>query len=196
MILANISRRGNVITIASTNKPDILDPALVRPGRFDRKIFIPEPGLIGRVDILKVHARKKPMAEDVDYAAVMRLITDRMLCLCCKYLLGTQSLKVRIVTRPQVSLHGWELRCEHMFLSSMVGSKLPTKRRINCGLRPSDNKKVMLRKMKEGHKKFKMSLTYIAQAGKDPFLEYKDLKMADWPVNCFLFETRTAYSVL
>ncbi|PWA89264.1 AAA-type ATPase family protein [Artemisia annua] len=69
--------RGNVITIASTNRPDILDPALVRPGRFDRKIFIPKPGLIGRVEILKVHARKKPMAEDVDYAAVAAM-TDGM----------------------------------------------------------------------------------------------------------------------
>ncbi|GFY97073.1 AAA-type ATPase family protein [Actinidia rufa] len=62
--------RGEVITIASTNRPDILDPALVRPGRFDRKIYIPKPGLIGREEILKVHARKKPMAEDVDYVAV------------------------------------------------------------------------------------------------------------------------------
>ncbi|KAK7325157.1 hypothetical protein VNO77_29279 [Canavalia gladiata] len=62
--------RGEVITIASTNRPDILDRALVRPGRFDRKIYIPKPGLIGRVEILKVHARKKPMAEEVDYTAV------------------------------------------------------------------------------------------------------------------------------
>ena len=46
--------RGEVITIASTNRPDILDPALVRPGRFDRKIYIPKPGLIGREEILKV----------------------------------------------------------------------------------------------------------------------------------------------
>ena len=46
--------RGNVITIAATNRPDILDPALVRPGRFDRKIFIPKPSLIGRIEILKV----------------------------------------------------------------------------------------------------------------------------------------------
>ncbi|GJX06677.1 cell division protein FtsH, putative isoform 3 [Tanacetum coccineum] len=69
--------RGNVITIASTNRPDILDPALVRPGRFDRKIFIPKPGLIGRVEILKVHARKKPKSKDVDYAAVAAM-TDRM----------------------------------------------------------------------------------------------------------------------
>ncbi|XP_078431886.1 AAA-type ATPase family protein [Wolffia australiana] len=62
--------RGNVITIAATNRPDILDPALVRPGRFDRKIFIPKPGLIGRKEILEVHARKKPMSSDVDYVAV------------------------------------------------------------------------------------------------------------------------------
>ncbi|KAF5466552.1 hypothetical protein F2P56_016470 [Juglans regia] len=69
--------RGEVITIASTNRPDILDPALVRPGRFDRKIYIPKPGLIGRIEILKVHARKKPMAQDVDYMAVASM-TDGM----------------------------------------------------------------------------------------------------------------------
>lgn len=69
--------RGEVITIASTNRPDILDPALVRPGRFDRKIFIPKPSLTGRIEILKVHARKKVMADDVDYMAVAS-ITDGM----------------------------------------------------------------------------------------------------------------------
>ncbi|KAL1551568.1 putative inactive ATP-dependent zinc metalloprotease FTSHI 2, chloroplastic [Salvia divinorum] len=69
--------KGEVITIASTNRPDILDTALVRPGRFDRKIHIPKPGLIGRVEILKVHARKKPMAPDVDYLAVATM-TDGM----------------------------------------------------------------------------------------------------------------------
>ncbi|GAV77556.1 AAA domain-containing protein/Peptidase_M41 domain-containing protein [Cephalotus follicularis] len=69
--------RGEVITIASTNRPDILDAALVRPGRFDRKIYIPKPGIIGRMEILKVHARKKPMADDVDYMAVASM-TDGM----------------------------------------------------------------------------------------------------------------------
>ncbi|XP_048492131.1 probable inactive ATP-dependent zinc metalloprotease FTSHI 2, chloroplastic isoform X2 [Beta vulgaris subsp. vulgaris] len=69
--------KGEVITIASTNRPDILDPALVRPGRFDRKIHIPNPSLQGRIEILKVHARKKPMAEDVDYMAVASM-TDGM----------------------------------------------------------------------------------------------------------------------
>ncbi|GFP87760.1 ATP-dependent zinc metalloprotease ftsh [Phtheirospermum japonicum] len=64
--------RGEVITIASTNRPDILDPALVRPRRFYRKIYIPKPRLIGHVEILKalVHARKKPMAQNIDCTAV------------------------------------------------------------------------------------------------------------------------------
>ncbi|KNA18724.1 hypothetical protein SOVF_068170 [Spinacia oleracea] len=69
--------RGDVITIASTNRPDILDPALVRPGRFDRKIHIPKPSLQGRIEILQVHARQKALAEDVDYMAVASM-TDGM----------------------------------------------------------------------------------------------------------------------
>nr|QKY65101.1 AAA-type ATPase family protein [Passiflora contracta] len=69
--------RGEVITVASTNRPDILDPALVRPGRFDRKIMISKPGFLGRMEILKVHACKKPMSDDVDYPAVAS-ITDGM----------------------------------------------------------------------------------------------------------------------
>ncbi|GLJ06992.1 hypothetical protein SUGI_0054940 [Cryptomeria japonica] len=65
--------KGDVITIAATNRPDVLDAALVRPGRFDRKIYIPKPSLEGRIEILKLHAQKKPMADDVDYEVVARL---------------------------------------------------------------------------------------------------------------------------
>ena len=54
MCLDGFEGRGEVITIASTNRPDILDPALVRPGRFDRKIHIPKPSLQGRIEILQV----------------------------------------------------------------------------------------------------------------------------------------------
>ncbi|CAI0432130.1 unnamed protein product, partial [Linum tenue] len=75
--LEGFEGRGEVITIASTNRQDILDPALVHPGRFDRKIYIPRPGLIGCMEILKVHASNKPMAEDVDYMAVASM-TDGM----------------------------------------------------------------------------------------------------------------------
>lgn len=56
----------NVIVIAATNRPDILDNALLRPGRFDRQIFIHKPDILGREQILEVHAKNKPLAENVD----------------------------------------------------------------------------------------------------------------------------------
>lgn len=61
-----------VIVMAATNRPDVLDPALLRPGRFDRQIFITPPDLRGRTEILKVHARNKPVAEDVRLEEVAR----------------------------------------------------------------------------------------------------------------------------
>ena len=64
--------RGGVILIAATNRPDILDPALLRPGRFDRQIGVDAPDLSGRHQILKVHSRGKPMAEHVDLKSVAR----------------------------------------------------------------------------------------------------------------------------
>ncbi len=54
-----------IIVIAATNRPDVLDPALLRPGRFDRQVVVPLPDIIGREQILKVHMRKVPMADDV-----------------------------------------------------------------------------------------------------------------------------------
>ncbi len=63
---------GGVIMIAATNRPDILDPALLRPGRFDRQIAVERPALDGRFEILKVHAKGKPFNEDVDLMNVAR----------------------------------------------------------------------------------------------------------------------------
>lgn len=62
----------NVIVMASTNRPDILDPALLRPGRFDRRVLIDRPNAIEREQILKVHARKKPMAEDIEFLTLAK----------------------------------------------------------------------------------------------------------------------------
>lgn len=62
-----------VIVMAATNRPDVLDPALVRPGRFDRRVVVDLPDRDGREDILKIHARKKPFAEDV----ALRVIAER-----------------------------------------------------------------------------------------------------------------------
>ncbi|WP_435742720.1 ATP-dependent zinc metalloprotease FtsH [Nocardioides sp. SYSU DS0663] len=64
--------RGGVILIAATNRPDVLDPALLRPGRFDRQIQVDAPDLAGRHQILKVHSRGKPMSEDIDLLSVAR----------------------------------------------------------------------------------------------------------------------------
>ncbi len=61
-----------IIVIAATNRPDILDPALLRPGRFDRQIFVPLPDVKGRLEILKIHTRNKPLAEDVDLEVIAR----------------------------------------------------------------------------------------------------------------------------
>jgi cell division protease FtsH len=62
----------NVIIVAATNRPDILDPALLRPGRFDRRVVLDRPDMKGREKILEVHARGKPLGKDVDMTALAR----------------------------------------------------------------------------------------------------------------------------
>jgi len=61
-----------VILVSATNRPDVLDPALLRPGRFDRQVVVPLPDVKGREKILAVHARKTPLAGDVDFAVIAR----------------------------------------------------------------------------------------------------------------------------
>ncbi len=61
-----------VILIAATNRPDVLDPALLRPGRFDRQVVVPIPDVKGREEILRVHAARSPLADDVDLAVLAR----------------------------------------------------------------------------------------------------------------------------
>ena len=61
-----------IILVAATNRPDVLDPALLRPGRFDRQVVVPNPDVLGREQILKVHMRKVPLAQDVDPRVIAR----------------------------------------------------------------------------------------------------------------------------
>ncbi len=61
-----------VILIAATNRPDVLDPALLRPGRFDRQVVVPRPDLKGRYEILKVHSKKLPLEQDIDLEVIAR----------------------------------------------------------------------------------------------------------------------------
>src|SRR5690554_3299219 len=64
--------KDNVIMIAATNRPDILDPALLRPGRFDRQVVVDRPDLAGREAILRIHAANKPMAGEIDLSVLAR----------------------------------------------------------------------------------------------------------------------------
>ena len=57
-----------LLILAATNRPEVLDPALLRPGRFDRRVIVDRPDLKGRIEILKVHAKGKPLGDDVDLA--------------------------------------------------------------------------------------------------------------------------------
>ena len=68
-----LERTKDVIVIGATNRPDILDPALLRPGRFDRIIYVPPPDEEARYQILKIHTRRMPLAEDVDLRELARL---------------------------------------------------------------------------------------------------------------------------
>ena len=70
--LDGFDTRTNVILIAATNRPDVLDPALLRPGRFDRQVAVDAPDLVGREAILAVHAKGKPLGDDVDLTSVAR----------------------------------------------------------------------------------------------------------------------------
>jgi cell division protease FtsH len=67
-----LEERTNVIILAATNRPDVLDPAILRPGRFDRTVHVPMPDFKGRRDILKVHSKNKKFTEDVDLEAIAK----------------------------------------------------------------------------------------------------------------------------
>jgi cell division protease FtsH len=62
----------NVIVVAATNRPDVLDPALIRPGRFDRQVVLDAPDVKGRVEVLKVHTKGKPLSDDINFDVIAR----------------------------------------------------------------------------------------------------------------------------
>ena len=70
--LDGFDKHTNIVVIAATNRPDVLDPALLRPGRFDRQVMLDKPDIRGRFAILEVHAKGKPLASDVDLLALAR----------------------------------------------------------------------------------------------------------------------------
>src|SRR5665213_1689720 len=71
-MFVGVEANEGIILIAATNRPDVLDPALLRPGRFDRQVVVPNPDVVGRENILKVHVRKVPLAPDVNLKTIAR----------------------------------------------------------------------------------------------------------------------------
>jgi len=71
--LDGIAKLEGVVVIGATNRPDIIDPALLRPGRFDRIIYVPPPDREARLEILKVHTRNMPLAEDVNLEEIAEI---------------------------------------------------------------------------------------------------------------------------
>src|SRR5262249_16315471 len=70
--LDGFDKNTNIVVIAATNRPDVLDPALLRPGRFDRQVMLDKPDIRGRLAILEVHAKGKPLASDVSLMGLAR----------------------------------------------------------------------------------------------------------------------------
>ena len=113
---------------AATNRPDVLDPALLRPGRFDRQVVVPNPDILGREKILKVHMRKVPLAPDVNASdAVFTVERAEDGTKAIRYALGAvkgvgaaamQSLSAeRAANGPFTDLFDFALRCEQKVIN-------------------------------------------------------------------------------
>jgi cell division protease FtsH len=97
-----------VILIAATNRPDVLDPALLRPGRFDRRLVVPRPDVGGREGILRVHTRKTPLSADVDLAIIARG-TAGMAGADLENLVNEAALKAARGNEDHVRMHDFEM---------------------------------------------------------------------------------------
>lgn len=93
-----------VIVLAATNRQDILDPALLRPGRFDRQVYVGRPDMKGREEILRVHCRNKPLAEDVDLREIARETTG-FTGADLENLMNESALLAARQNRPIITLH-------------------------------------------------------------------------------------------
>lgn len=120
-----VTRSQNLIVIAATNRPDILDPALTRPGRFDRQIQVDLPSVTERQQILKVHAKTVPLADDVDLAAQSRL-TPGYSGAELRNVVNEAALFAARDNRDQVSAHHFELARDKVMVGAERRSMIMT----------------------------------------------------------------------
>ncbi|HEX2931683.1 MAG TPA: ATP-dependent zinc metalloprotease FtsH, partial [Candidatus Binatia bacterium] len=106
-----------VILIAATNRPDVLDPALLRPGRFDRRVVVPRPDIKGREGILQVHTRKVPVAPDVDIAVLARA-TPGFAGADLENLVNEAALLAARNNQEKVNMHDFELAKDKVMMGA------------------------------------------------------------------------------
>ncbi len=115
----------NVIIIAATNRPDILDPALLRPGRFDRRVVLDRPDIRGREAILKVHTRGKPLASDVDLS-VLAKSTPGFVGADLENLVNEAAIVAARKNKKSISMRDFEEAVERVILGPERRSRLIT----------------------------------------------------------------------
>ncbi len=106
-----------VILIAATNRPDVLDPALLRPGRFDRRVVVPRPDVKGREGILQVHTRKVPVGSDVDIAVLARA-TPGFAGADLENLVNEAALLAARNNKEKVDMHDFELAKDKVMMGA------------------------------------------------------------------------------
>ena len=106
-----------VILIAATNRPDVLDPALLRPGRFDRRVVVPRPDVKGREGILQVHTRKVPVGQDVDIAVLARA-TPGFAGADLENLVNEAALLAARNNKEKVDMHDFELAKDKVMMGA------------------------------------------------------------------------------
>ncbi|HEY7713627.1 MAG TPA: ATP-dependent zinc metalloprotease FtsH [Candidatus Binatia bacterium] len=106
-----------VILIAATNRPDVLDPALLRPGRFDRRVVVPRPDVKGREGILQVHTRKVPVAPDVDIGVLARA-TPGFAGADLENLVNEAALLAARSNKDKVDMHDFELAKDKVMMGA------------------------------------------------------------------------------
>lgn len=116
-----------VIIIAATNRPDVLDPAILRPGRFDRRVTVPLPDLVGREQILRVHARKVPLSVDVDVEVIARA-SPGMSGADIENLVNEAALIAARKDKSKVSMVDFEVARDKILMGSERRSMIMTKK--------------------------------------------------------------------
>jgi cell division protease FtsH len=120
-----------VIIIAATNRPDVLDPAILRPGRFDRRIVVPRPDVTGREQIFRVHLRKVPFSTDVDIEVLSRM-TPGMSGADIENLVNEAALIAARQDKPKVGMHDFEQARDKVLMGNERRSLVMTQKELEA----------------------------------------------------------------